>query len=486
MNNNKIIFTLQTLCLTGLVCYLGYFVQRPDFWSFFAAYTVFFLVVSYVLFVSGQWSVVSYASATNHSPFTINKYIVLGIFLRVLLVGSIPNLSDDFYRFLWDGRLLAAGWHPFAHPPVWYVEQGVAVPGLTEYLYNGMNSRLFHTVYPPVCQAVFWLAAILSPGSEAGGVLVLKIFLLACELGTLHLLYRHVSPKAAVFYALNPLILLEIMGNAHFEGAMITFLVAGVVALRQQKTGAAAVWWALAVASKLVPLLLLPVVWRWLGWRRGWGFMVLFGLSCGLLFLPLLDLEVLRHMSTSLRLYFREFEFNASLYYLVKTIANALAEQNVGRFVGMGMSLVTIVGVLYLATRKITKSNTLAMTLTAALTLYLLNSNVVHPWYVTVPFALSLFLYDKKHSTSNTKHQASNIHHSSLNIKHSSFLINHSSLNIKHSSLIWWVWTGSVALSYSHYIGGGLKENFWLIGLEYALVLGVFILARYQYNRPKS
>lgn len=477
IDRKNLIYPLEALCLTGLVCYLGYFAQRPDFWSFFTVYTALFLIVSYKLLVlSSELSIFSASAIDNqqftidNSQLTIKKYIGLGIFLRVLLLGSVPNFSDDFYRFLWDGRLLAAGWHPFAHPPVWYVEQGVAVPGLTEYLYNGMNSQLFHTVYPPVCQAVFWLAAVLSPNSEGGGVLVLKIFLLACELGTLHLLYRHVSPRAAVFYALNPLILLEIMGNAHFEGAMIAFLVAGVVALRQYKTGAAAVWFALATASKLVPVLLLPVVWRWLGWRRGWVFMMLFGLCCSLLFLPLLDLAVLRHMGTSLRLYFREFEFNASLYYLVKTIANAIAEQNVGRFVGIGMSIVTIIGVLWLAARKMPGFNTLVTALTAALTLYLLNSNVIHPWYVTVPFALSLFLYN----VDNQKSESNMARHSTFNIHHSSLM----------ASL--WVWTGTAALSYSHYIGGGLKENFWLIGLEYTLFLGTFILTGYQYSRPKS
>jgi len=436
--SEKIIRYAVSLALAGLTVFLGYFVKRSDFVPFIAAYGAFFGLYVWLVFFR-----------KNKSETEMRWFVGLGIALRVLLLFSVPNLSDDFYRFLWDGYLTAAGFHPFAHPPIYFIENQVFPQGITPELFGKLNSPNYFTVYPPVCQAVFAAAAW-----TGGGVFVMKLFLLACEVGTIRLLYGSTFRKFQTFgklspsllYALNPLVILEIVGNCHFEGAMIFFLIAGLRALEQNKEGRAAIFWALATASKLLPLMFLPIVWRWLGWRKGLIFNAVFAGVCLFLFAPLLP--VVPNILSSLDLYFQKFQFNASFYYLFRAVGFWRKGYDTGEALGPMLGLATVVGIFFIACKykphRFSKPMRfgLADYLLLALMLQLSLSATVHPWYVTVPFALSLL----------TKWR---------------FPI---------------VWTGLVALSYSHYAGGFFQENYWLIALEYG-VLWLFIFWETRQNR---
>ncbi|MCE2823661.1 MAG: hypothetical protein LW693_14720 [Saprospiraceae bacterium] len=77
-----------------LVIFLGYFADRTVFPAFTAAWFVLFLLYGWLAF--------------GHHHVPVRLLVLTGIFLRVLLLFSIPNLSDDVFRFLWDGRLTVA------------------------------------------------------------------------------------------------------------------------------------------------------------------------------------------------------------------------------------------------------------------------------------------------------------------------------------------------------------------------------------------
>ncbi len=446
---------LYSAAFTVLTVWLGFFTRRSDFGPFIGAYGLMFGLYALLIF--------------KEKPEGADRrwYLGLGIALRIILLFGMPMFSDDYFRFLWDGRLLAQGIHPFAHPPEYYMAQPVLPAGLSGELYARLNSPQYYTVYPPVCQAVFALAGCLFPFGDQASVVVIKLFLLGCEVATIvsltprpplqrgggdrpRVVIASPSPKergpggealglASLAYALNPLVLLEIVGNLHFEGAMICFLIIGLKALERNRLGAGAFWWALATASKLLPPLFLPVIWRWLGWRRGLRFVLLFGAITLALFLPLLQPEVLANMGSSLNLYFRQFEFNASVYYLAKFSGNQFSKWETGRLVGPALSVLTILAVMALAiwrTAKNRKRERLYETLTLASAIYLFDATTVHPWYVIVPLVLSL----------GTRWR---------------FAI---------------VWSGMAALSYSHYEGGLFQEKWGLIALEYGVVW-CFLLA---------
>ncbi|MEO6759814.1 MAG: hypothetical protein ABIO24_10205 [Saprospiraceae bacterium] len=421
---NILRITVSAACC-GLTVFLGYYVQRSEFGWLLAAYGLFFGLYLAIAFgekeLSASWQ---------------KGYLGLGIALRVLLLFSLPNLSDDFYRFVWDGHLTVACIHPFAQLPVYFVTVNRTVPGLSPELFAQLNSPTYFTVYPPLCQAIFALAVWVSPHSLWGEVVVMKLFLLAGELGTLRLVSRLGSKQKVLLYALNPLLILEIVGNCHFEGLMIFFLLAGWYVLQRQRLAAAAGFWGMATAIKLLPPLFLPLVWRWLGGRRGWRFQLFFAGACGLLFLPLLDQQVLMNMSQSLELYFQRFEFNASWYYLVRQLGQWWTGYYYVKIIGPVLGLVTLLGTLWLTGRTQTAGRAeprrwpLPETMLWAVFLYLSCATTVHPWYATVPLALSL-------------------------------------LTSWRFPLLW---SGLIVLSYSHYARGGSAENFWLIGLEYGIL----------------
>jgi alpha-1,6-mannosyltransferase len=452
--HRRFIFPIVSIAFLGLTIFLGYFAQRTDFQTFIAAFAVCFGLYLWLVFYPQK----------HFSASETRYWIWLGIGLRVVLLFSIPNLSDDYARFLWDGHLTVAGIHPFVHTPAYFMDNQIFPKGITPELFGKLNSPGFFTVYPPVCQAVFALAAWLFPFNELGGVIVMKLFLLACEFGTIYLLSTPKDPgesglptfskltnlngASSLIYALNPLIILEICGNCHFEGAMICFLLTGITALKQRKVVKGAIWWAFATATKMLPILFLPILWRWLGWRKGWKFNLMFSLACLVLFAPLL--AVLPNILESLDLYFRKFQFNASVYYLVREVGILKTGWDIGVHSGPILGGLTTLGVLIIAwrTKQFHKGEPtcsmfsdfsgpfgLNTAMFFALFLYLSFSATIQPWYVAVPLALSL--------GTNWR-----------------FIL---------------AWSGLVVLSYSHYDGGARQEHYGLIILEYGLIWIIFL-----------
>ena len=247
--------------LIGIVYLLGYETARSDFSQLIALYGAFFLIYLGVF-------------QLTKTQTTLSFFVGVGILLRFLLIFTIPNFSDDLYRFIWDGRLLIQGMNPFDHLPTYYIENNSAIAGLTPELYQQLNSPNYFTIYPPVNQAIFAAAAWLFPNSIWGSSLVMKSFLFAFETGSILLIiqllsYFKLPVKNVLLYALNPLIIIEITGNIHFEGAMIFFLLLAIwLIVTQHKWIWSAIAFALSVASKLLPLMFLPLLVRRIGNSR--------------------------------------------------------------------------------------------------------------------------------------------------------------------------------------------------------------------------
>lgn len=379
-----LVFAISCLLFLAGLGLLGYRVQQSDFVLLVAIYTPVFLL--YCLL----------CQAANHSRWMYYLW-ALAVVARLLLFASEPGLSDDLYRFIWDGRLILNGINPFEHLPAYYMEDGHRVAGLDEALFQSLNSADYFSVYPPVAQGVFAWAAWLSPQHIMGNTLAIRLFLLACELGTLWLLprlLRHMGlpEKNAFWYALNPLVILELIGNLHFEAAMVFFLMLSFYFLQKQLLIPAAIAMALSIASKLIPLILLVFWLRRLDWKSVFIFFGVLGISLLLVFSPLLSEALFKGMGNSLGLYFQQFEFNASLYYLARFIGYQLEGYNLIDTLGPMLALFTFVGVLLMAFfGKPSKWPAFMERQMFAICLYLLCSTTVHPWYAALPLALSLF-----------------------------------------------------------------------------------------------
>lgn len=428
--------TLAGIVLAGGVIIVSFWAEQSDFYLILPCFLA--------AFAAYGWGV------SNANEQNWQGWLIVAIALRVLLVFSFPGLSDDIYRFLWDGHLWLAGENPFNHLPSWYAEQQKWAPGHSPELYAALNSPEYYTIYPPVAQFTFMSSAFLSPNSWWGASVVMKVCLLLAELGGLwagcRLLARwKMPPQRILWYALNPLLIVEVMGNLHFEGVMIAFLLLGVYALEKHHFTASAITIALSIASKLLPLLFLPFFIRRLGWWKSIRYFAIVGLVLGLCWLPLLSADFLANFSSSVDLYFQRFEFNGSFYYLLRAIGYWRTGYNQVANIGPYLALLVFVVVVgkALVERQAKNWCSLPGLSLFAITVYLLCATTVHPWYTALPVVLCLYTPWR------------------------------------------WpiVWSGMITLTYINYSYGEYYEPLWIVGLEYIVVLSYMIWESLQYYR---
>ncbi|MBL0018694.1 MAG: methyltransferase domain-containing protein [Bacteroidetes bacterium] len=314
--------------------------------------------------------------------------IALGIILRVGLVFCYPNLSDDYYRYIWDGRLWVEGVNPMDMlPSEWMAKLGPDQVGDWQFLFDHLNSKQYYTVYPPVLQGLFAMAARISGGDVYLAVVVLKSFILLAEIGSIWIMTKltkrlNLPRKAVLVYALNPMVVLELIGNCHFEALMIFFVLAAMWLLMKWGILPAAPLLALAIGTKLLPVLIFPFLIRRMGWWRTLAFGMLTLACCLPMFWWMLDGDRLAHFQESLRLYFHSFEFNGGPYYAVRSVLGYWANR-ILPWLMLGLILVSA----WRERNRVWTGLPAAMML--ALTLYQLHSPVIHPWYITPLIAMA-------------------------------------------------------------------------------------------------
>lgn len=385
------------------------------------------------------------------SEYDVWMFMAVGLLCRALLLFSLPQLSDDYFRFIWDGRLAIQGIHPFDALPSYYAKQGFPVAGLDAGLFEKLNSPDYYTVYPPVAQAIFAFACRIFPDSISGSVFVMKFLLLLMEFGSIFLLWRllrrfNLPAKNVLLYALNPLVIVEIVGNLHFEGAMVFFFLLAMYWGSKSKLAFSAGAMALSVASKMVSLLALPFLLRQLGIRKALLYYLIFGVVTVLLFAPLLNGAFLHNFGDSLNLYFRQFEFNASLYYIARWVGYQQTGFNKISLIGPILASVAALIILLSALLSRHKSwDKLPQALLFAICTYLFFSTTVHPWYLCMPVALSV-------------------------LSRYRFAV---------------VWSAVAILSYHKYAQPGLPENLWITATAYTLVYGFLLWEWLRFRRGR-
>jgi hypothetical protein len=184
--------------------------------------------------------------------------------MRLALLFVEPYLSTDIYRYIWDGRVQAAGINPYrympAAPEVAHLRDGAIFPGI-----NRADTAV--TIYPPAAQAIFLVATRLGES-----VVAMKLALMAFEAATvaalIALLSRLKRPATRVVaYAWHPLAIWEIAGSGHIDAAMCTLMTGGLLLLLYGRTLLAGALVTLGALVKPTALLALPVLWRPWDWR---------------------------------------------------------------------------------------------------------------------------------------------------------------------------------------------------------------------------
>jgi SAM-dependent methyltransferase len=320
------------------------------------------------------------------------------VVLRLTLFPALPDLSDDLFRYLWDGWLLVSGVSPYGFVP----SDPALAPFQGDPLYARLNSPDFRSVYPPLSQIVFAPAGwIYAQWGWPAGAYAVKGGFLVLEMTGVILLLRAIQamglrPRLLVLYAWNPLVLVVLAGSGHSEGGLVLGM--GLLALGVASSRPRAAWMglALAVLSKGIPIFLAPLLFRHHLARHGPRTALLAplpGIVLGAaLTLPFLGGGIVEAGLLSSELYVRLFEFNAGLYFLAKEAGFVLTGEDWSKVLGPAFRLAFLGGALWVWLR--TPVGNGAGWASAALLifgLYLATATTVHPWYliwglVLVPF----------------------------------------------------------------------------------------------------
>ncbi len=325
--------------------------------------------------------------------------LAVGILVRMALVFATPSLSDDYYRFTWDGYMVTQGINPFGEKPSVYVEQHPEDTTAAELFAahsknfpGGMNSKNFYSIYPTVNQAIFAVAYVLG-SPNYGNLVVMKVILLLFECLSFWLLVKLLrqdrkDPNNAILYWLNPLVMIEFVGNIHFEGIALAFLLLAFWFLKNEKLTQSGAALALAIGTKLNPLLLACVHWKALNGKRLLHWWLVIFLSTVLVLGIFLNPENIVNFLQSLRLYFFVFQFNGGVLTTGSLVFQWLTEADGIAILMRILPWLTIVGILALNFLKDRWSTSERILLAYAL--YYLFATTVHPWYVIMllPFAI--------------------------------------------------------------------------------------------------
>lgn len=190
---------------------------------------------------------------------SITLILLTAALMRLGALAAPVYLSDDIYRYIWDGRVQAAGINPYRYIPT----DTHLAPLRDQAVFPNINRNNYApTIYPPVAQMLFFAASRLGET-----VLAVKLVLVAIEaigIGALFVVLRTVgAPRENILlYAWHPLPVWEIAGSGHIDAAVVAFValaLAAAVTGRRAWSGAAL---AAATLVKFFPLVLLPALWR--------------------------------------------------------------------------------------------------------------------------------------------------------------------------------------------------------------------------------
>lgn len=420
--------------LAGLVYVLSYgvlmmYCEQNEFPYIFIHYAFCFLAFTFIIY--------------ERKRVSLKWLIVLGVLLRMFSIFIFPNLSDDIYRFFWDGKLWLQGIHPFGFTPSQLMESNEIGEELRS-IYPSLNSQEYYTIYPPVLQFIFFIATAI--GKTVGGTALLMKILYVCfdilaVYGLIKILEAlEMDRKLSIVYFLNPLIVVELIGNIHAEVLMVCGLIWMSYFLIKEKYWLAGLFYGFAILAKILPFLIGPLLLlylikkkRWLSFFASAGIFVVFG------FATMLYGSDISHLMESMDLYFRSFEFNASFYYIGRWFGYLRLDYNRIAVLGPMLAMISLGFILFFSSKiyKNPQLKTLLSTIALLFFIYLIFSTTIHPWYLAIPIAFAVF---------NDKFVFPII-----------------------------LWSFLVMLSYSGYDTNPVQEHPLLLWLEYGLLFGAII-----------
>ena len=311
IKNQKIINTkvLYIALLLNVISYISlYFLYdfRSEILNYFLtlipAYTGYFIIVYYSL---------KFKTSTKNDLILI---LIIGLIIRLFLIPSTPVLSDDVYRYLWDGKVFAHGINPYLFAP-----NSPALSSLQDTIYyTNINHPGVPASYPPAAQLFFLINYWI--GNQ---VLIWKIILLIVEMISVLFMvklidYFSMNRLRLAIYYLNPLVIIETYSSGHFEVIGICFLIIALYYFYQNKSFKFLTATIMAILVKFIPFIIILPFLKNKFWNK-----VLTIVGVVIIVLLIFSLDGAMPIAGIIS-YTNRWEFNGALYKAFTSIINFL------------------------------------------------------------------------------------------------------------------------------------------------------------------
>lgn len=190
---------------------------------------------------------------------TLALILLFAVLFRLALLPTQPTLSDDMYRYVWDGRVQAHGLSPYRYPPNASALSNLRAGDRTVWRY--INRKPAVTVYPPGAQLAFaavWRVVGDSVTGFKAAFVLAELAGAAALLGLLRALGQ--PPERVLVYLWSPLLVFEVAHAGHVDGLMLPLLILAFWARVKNRPGWLGVALGAATLVKLFPALLLPAL----------------------------------------------------------------------------------------------------------------------------------------------------------------------------------------------------------------------------------
>ena len=261
------------------------------------------------------------------TPRYPRRVVVLGLLLAAVWHVEFLRLpagaEDDIHRYVWDGRLQRLGYNPYLVVPSDPAAKGLHTPET-----RNLNNPDLPSPYPAGAQLFFRAVTAIQESTFA-----LKLAFVVCEFAIvfvlLDVLRRKQGAHLVLAYAWNPLLAIEVAGSGHIDIVGALLLLVSAAALGRRWRATAAVGLGLAVAVKLLPVVLLPLYWKRVRIRDA----ALAAAVVGLLYVPFLNHG--RIPIGSLGTYVQSFRFNGPVFATLDQVAPAKLLAGLAVLVGL-------------------------------------------------------------------------------------------------------------------------------------------------------
>jgi hypothetical protein len=330
-----------------------------------------FLVPLAVAGIAYLFAIREFFSTPKFPPHLMAIGLALAAVWHFQFLRMPPGLDDDIHRYVWDGRVQRLGYNPYILVP-----SDPALAGLHTSETRTLNNPEVPSPYPPGAQLFFRAVTAIHESTFA-----LKVAFVICDMAIVFVLLdvlRRTQQGGhwVLAYAWHPLLATEVAGSGHVDIVGVLLLLVSAAALLRRWRAVAAIAFALAVAVKLLPMVLLPLYWKRVRLRDG----VLAAAVLGLLYVPFLDHG--RIPFGSLGTYVQRFRFNGPVF---ATLERVTAPPVVA-------ALAVLVGFLTAIWMRRKSAEWSSDAFAWPMAASLLCAPVVYPWYMLwfLPFARSV------------------------------------------------------------------------------------------------